>query len=513
LSLVLQRTVRPLKILSSFLLSLFMLGVSLISPQEAYALYSWTQVNEDGFGDANNWGTIRLYVSGDYLYAGTGNNSGAQIHRTSDGTTWEAVTSDGFGDTENYEFHAFADLDGYLYASTLEAAAPANPTGAEIWRSQTGSAGSWVQVNTDGFGSADNTGARAMAVFGGYLYVGTDNDTTGSEVWRTSDGTTWEQINTDGFGDAVNSDSRALKVYNNYLYAGVYNGTAGGKLFRFPSDGDENSDWVEVVDDGFGDASNVVPLFLEEFDGYLYAGALNSDDGAELWRSASGDSGSWESVVTDGFGNNNNTWISYQGAVVNSVFWVGTRNGTDGAQLWYSTDGTSFTQEGSDGFGDANNYALYATEFGEMSPGRLYVGFSNSVGGTEIWRSEALAGLAITTSSPLPEATVGVSYNQTIEAVNGTSPYIFTYTGTLPPGLTLSSAGVLYGTPTGNSTYTFTITVTDSGTPAQTDSKEFQLTVNPGLPDTGVVGSSYNVAAVGWLLPLALIALRRFVRS
>ena len=37
-----------------------------------------------------------------------------------------------------------------------------------------------------------------------------------------------------------------------------------------------------------------------------------------------------------------------------------------------------------------------------------------------------------------------------------------TTTGTLPTGLTLSSAGVLSGTPTAAGSYTFTVTATDS---------------------------------------------------
>jgi sugar lactone lactonase YvrE len=66
--------------------------------------------------------------------------------------------------------------------------------------------------------------------------------------------------------------------------------------------------------------------------------------------------------------------------------------------------------------------------------------------------------------SALPNATVGTPYNQTITAVGGTAPYTFTTSnGSPPPGLTLSSSGVLSGTPTSaNPTTFFTITTTDS---------------------------------------------------
>ena len=53
-------------------------------------------------------------------------------------------------------------------------------------------------------------------------------------------------------------------------------------------------------------------------------------------------------------------------------------------------------------------------------------------------------------------------YNQTISAVGGTGSLTFSATGTLPPGLTLSSGGVLTGTPTTAGSYTFTVTATDT---------------------------------------------------
>ena len=39
-------------------------------------------------------------------------------------------------------------------------------------------------MNTAGFGDANNVRCYATAVYGGRLYVGTYNPTTGMEVWR-----------------------------------------------------------------------------------------------------------------------------------------------------------------------------------------------------------------------------------------------------------------------------------------------------------------------------------------
>jgi hypothetical protein len=74
------------------------------------------------------------------------------------------------------------------------------------------------------------------------------------------------------------------------------------------------------------------------------------------------------------------------------------------------------------------------------------------------------------TFTPVPVAanlkggTTGLTYSETINAQGGTSPYTFAVTsGALPTGTTLnSSSGVISGTPSAASSFSFTITVTDA---------------------------------------------------
>lgn len=54
------------------------------------------------------------------------------------------------------------------------------------------------------------------------LYVGTANETTDAEIWKYNV-TTWTQVNTDGFGDAENYVSWSMAVYNGNLYVGAFN--------------------------------------------------------------------------------------------------------------------------------------------------------------------------------------------------------------------------------------------------------------------------------------------------
>ncbi len=85
--------------------------------------------------------------------------------------------------------------------------------------------------------------------------------------------------------------------------------------------------------------------------------------------------------------------------------------------------------------------------------------------------------LAITTSSPLPGGTVGHSYSATLGATGGTSPYTWALIpgSVLPAGLSLSTGGVISGTPTANGTKSFTVEVTDAA--LNTADKTFSLTV------------------------------------
>jgi hypothetical protein len=88
--------------------------------------------------------------------------------------------------------------------------------------------------------------------------------------------------------------------------------------------------------------------------------------------------------------------------------------------------------------------------------------------------------LVITTASPLPSATPGAAYSTSLAATGGIPPRAWSLaSGTLPPGLTLSAAGVISGTPTTPGTSTFTVKVTDSGSPPQAKTKAMTLTVNP----------------------------------
>jgi hypothetical protein len=87
---------------------------------------------------------------------------------------------------------------------------------------------------------------------------------------------------------------------------------------------------------------------------------------------------------------------------------------------------------------------------------------------------EALAVSATT----LPAAFVSVAYTAPLAAQGGTLPYTWSGSaGALPPGLSLSAAGLISGTPTATGTYGFTAEVTDGAAAPARAAAQFSITV------------------------------------
>lgn len=103
--------------------------------------------------------------------------------------------------------------------------------------------------------------------------------------------------------------------------------------------------------------------------------------------------------------------------------------------------------------------------------------------------------------STAPNGTLTVAYSSTIAGSGGTAPYTFTLVaGTLPAGLTLSTAGVLSGTPTTAGSSTFTLRGTDAnGCFAEMASTVLITTAVPTLPQTFVVLLALTLLAAGYM--------------
>ncbi len=82
----------------------------------------------------------------------------------------------------------------------------------------------------------------------------------------------------------------------------------------------------------------------------------------------------------------------------------------------------------------------------------------------------------ITTTS-LPPGSIGVQYSSALTAAGGSGvPYTWSYTGSLPAGLSLPSGGTLSGVPAESGDHTFSVTVHDSSG-AASDPRSFTVSV------------------------------------
>lgn len=112
--------------------------------------------------------------------------------------------------------------------------------------------------------------------------------------------------------------------------------------------------------------------------------------------------------------------------------------------------------------------------------------------------------VSITTSGTLPAATIEGSYTTTLVASGGVPPYNWSLlSGTLPPGLGISTAGVISGVPTVTGNFVFTIQVQDDTT--LSTSQVFGLSVNAvgSSPLTGIFPQI--AAGGGWTTTIWLV--------
>jgi len=109
--------------------------------------------------------------------------------------------------------------------------------------------------------------------------------------------------------------------------------------------------------------------------------------------------------------------------------------------------------------------------------------------------------LAVTTAR-MPTATAGAPYGLQLVAAGGTGLYAWSLaSGTLPPGLALSGAGLLSGTPTSQGFWSFQVQVSDGSSPAQTRDVSLgaavryasELSVSTARMPTATAGAPYSL--------------------
>lgn len=123
-------------------------------------------------------------------------------------------------------------------------------------------------------------------------------------------------------------------------------------------------------------------------------------------------------------------------------------------------------------------------------------------GGRNVSQVFTMGVFGITTTAASQTWYSASSYELPLSTTGGVGQTQWSVTsGTLPPGTTLSSsAATIFGVPTTNGTYPFTVTATDSGTPSVSTSVAITIIVKPGVHITtqsalpgGKLGVGYSV--------------------
>jgi hypothetical protein len=127
---------------------------------------------------------------------------------------------------------------------------------------------------------------------------------------------------------------------------------------------------------------------------------------------------------------------------------------------------------------------------------------------------EILDETLVITTTALDDAVVGLLYMQTLEVFGGSGNYEWDLEnlGDFPPDLNLSSSGAISGTPLSAGNYTFTVRVTDTGNPSNTDTQVLSIRIaaellidktEPLPPATINVPYTASLVAAGGIAPYA----------
>ena len=157
-------------------------------------------------------------------------------------------------------------------------------------------------------------------------------------------------------------------------------------------------------------------------------------------------------------------------------------SGGIGPYIWVISSGPAWLTSPGSTSSSLNLTGAPAASDAGTSPVSITVTDAFGLSATSSGLTITVTNLAITTASALPSGVVGTAYSVQLAATGGTSPYTWSVASgsTLPSGLTLSSAGLLSGTPTSAvSGASVGITVTDSEAPAVSVTKTFTLTISP----------------------------------
>ena len=327
-------------------------GIKLLDGHFNESVLNLQQINNDGFGSGPGNDISREVVKIDgNLYSG---DRLGNIWEYSNGTTWNIIDSDA-GPSFVY------DYNGTLVTS--------NPSASGVKIKQLTN-GTFSQINTDGFGSANNFGNDGLAVVNNKMYVSTHNGAGGTEVYEYNGSNSWSLINSGGFGDSNNNNSY-LTNFNNTLIASTWN-SSGSQIYQYSG----NNQWSKIANDGLG--GNFDTVRLTTMNGQMY-GIGSSSSGTRVFRYDN--DLTWTPISATGLGDPSNT-EGFLTTFNNTLYASTGGTAIGGVAKIYQYDGNStWSVINNDGMGDSDNkYCMLST-----SDNDLYVTTYNTNDGAKVY--------------------------------------------------------------------------------------------------------------------------------
>jgi uncharacterized repeat protein (TIGR03803 family) len=442
-----------------------------------------------------------LILSGSTLY-GTAMDGGSG----GEGTVFKGnINGTGFTSVDNFNLttggESLGPLAGVILSgNTLYGTTEEGGTSAQLYNGP--GYGTVFKVNTDGTGSAilydfSTTYTNSIGVYtnsdGEYPYAGLI--LSGSTLYGTTafggtsgDGTVFS-INTNGTGFTVlheftgGSDgyipTAGLILSGNTLYGIALGGTAGnGMVFALNTNGTGFTVLHNFTagSDGANPCAGLILSGSTLYGTAAVGGTAGNGTVFALNTNGTGFTTLHSFTATSApyyqFGTNSDGALPQAGLILSgsTLYGTATYGGTagEGTIFAINTNGTGFVTLHS--FSKPINST---NSDGALPQAGLILSGSTLYGTAEIGGTAgngtvfsislgSVGALQITTAS-LPNGTNGAAYSQTLAASGGQTPYSWTNSsGTLPPGLALTTNGVISGTPTTNGTNNFTVKVTDA---------------------------------------------------
>ncbi|MEW6407912.1 MAG: hypothetical protein AB1465_04435 [Patescibacteria group bacterium] len=408
-----QRIIKSLLGIGILFLGMFVFGVTVRAFSTSDDLWSWEQVNQDGFGDAKNYYVSQFYEAGDAFYAVVNkgekmtftNEYGTnvlpytkklEIYRTEDGKDWTSVFTKEVSSGEKYKNHylkgELANVSNTLYfwgsgqyeipfvfKCSLDSKCDENSDWTNINLPED-FIGTWETADTI---YANIVDFKAYIVDSKLYIIGT---TTGSDsgsrviVYSLENNDSWQivgtEINKTGAYGRSTSYIRSFLKFNNNLYLI----TSIGWNNLFTADQSQivvyrlDSDIWQIIapSEGWGGVKWYAANANIVWNGYLYVTthAINECPGggwycywigntpSEIWRTSDGSS--WEKVVSE-----SNQVLDIQKFVVFDDYLYGIRAYNNG--IWRTKDGTSWEEIMKDtALGQANMEILSYNVGGEL---------------------------------------------------------------------------------------------------------------------------------------------------